>query len=223
MTALRLSVDNLLTSPNEAVLAEAIAEHVRATTGRRPSSSEFRSWQRSLPVLARDLADAGLHRVEMLVEYKLPLTSRRVDVVLAGVHPRTGEDSYVVVELKQWSRAEPSESGEHLVIVEGMPGGETLHPAEQVRRYCEYMCDFLGVLNGKPNVVYGAAYLHNAMDLDVDGLSEQVQDQRSRLFTKQRRGEFLRYLSERLSDKPGADAADRLLRSAVAPSKQLMT
>ncbi|MEO3875902.1 DNA/RNA helicase domain-containing protein [Nonomuraea sp. B12E4] len=173
-------------------------------------------------MLARDLADAGLRRVEMLVEYKLPLTSRRADVVLAGVHPRTGEDSYVVVELKQWSRAEPSESGEHLVIVDGMGGGETLHPAEQVRRYCEYMCDFLGVLNGKPHVVYGAAYLHNAMDLDIDGLSEQVRDQRSRLFTKQRRGEFLRYLSERLSDKPGADAADRLLSSAVAPSKQLM-
>ncbi|MEV5895911.1 DNA/RNA helicase domain-containing protein [Nonomuraea fuscirosea] len=223
MTALRLSVENVLASPNEAVLAEAIAEHVRATTGHRSSPSEIRSWQRSLPALARDLADAGLHRVEMLVEYKLPLTSKRADVVLAGVHPRTGEDSYVVIELKQWSRAEPSESGEHLVIVDGMPGGETLHPAEQVRRYCEYMRDFLGALNGNQDAVYGAAYLHNAMDLDVDGLSEQVRDEHSRLFTKQRRGEFLRYLGERLSDKPGAEAADRLLNSAVAPSKQLMT
>ncbi|WP_223167894.1 DUF2075 domain-containing protein [Nonomuraea sp. SYSU D8015] len=223
MTALRLSVENLLASPNEAAFAEVIAEHVRATSGHRPSPSEIRSWQRSLPALARDLADAGLRRVEMLVEYKLPLTSKRVDVILAGVHPRTGEDSYVVVELKQWSRAEPSELGEHLVIVDGMPGGERLNPAEQVRRYCEYMRDFLGVLNGKPNAVYGAAYLHNAMDLDVDGLADQVRDERSRLFTKQRRGEFLRYLGERLADKPGADAADRLLRSAVAPSKQLMT
>jgi DNA replication protein DnaC len=61
------------------------------------------------------------------------------------------------------------------------------------------------------------------MDLDVDGLSDQVRDERIRLFTKQRRGEFLRYLSERLSGKPGVDAADRLLNSAVAPSKQLMT
>ncbi|GGP18460.1 ATP-binding protein [Nonomuraea glycinis] len=207
----------------EAHLAETIAEHVRTVTGRRSSASEVRSWQRSLPALARDLADAGLHRVEMLVEYKLPLTSKRADVVLAGIHPRTGEDSYVVIELKQWSRAEPSEAGEHLVIVDGMPGGEALHPAEQVRRYCEYMRDFLGALSSNPDTVYGAAYLHNAMDLDVDGLSDQVRDERSRLFTKQRRGEFLRYLSERLSDKPGAEAADRLLSSAVAPSKQLMT
>jgi DUF2075 family protein len=223
VTALRLSVENLLASPNEAAFGEMIAEHVRATSGHRPSPSEIKSWQRSLPALARDLADAGLRRVEMLVEYKLPLTSKRVDVVLAGVHPRTGEDSYVVVELKQWSRAEPSELGEHLVIVDSMPGGEKLNPAEQVRRYCEYMRDFLGVLNGKPDAVHGAAYLHNAMDLDIDGLPDQVHDERSRLFTKQRRGEFLSYLSERLADTPGADAADRLVRSAVAPSKQLMT
>ncbi|MFI7632334.1 DNA/RNA helicase domain-containing protein [Microbispora rosea] len=223
MTALRLSVENLLASPNEAAFAEVIAEHVRDITGHCPSPSEIKSWQRSLPALARDLADAGLRRVEMLVEYKLPLTSKRIDVVLAGVHPRTGEDSYVVVELKQWSRAEPSDLGEHLVIVDGMPGGERLNPAEQVRRYCEYMRDFLRALNRKPDAVYGAAYLHNAMDLDVDGLADQIRDERSRLFTKQRRGEFLRYLSERLADTSGADAADRLLHSTVSPSKQLMT
>lgn len=222
MTALRLSVESLLTSPNETVLAEAIAEHVRMSTGRGPSPSEVRAWERSLPALARDLVDAGLTKVEMLVEYKLPLTSKRVDVVLAGIHPKTGDDSYVVVELKQWSRAEPSEQGEHLVLVEGMPGREILHPAEQVRRYCEYMCDFLAVLRDKPLAVHGVAYLHNAMELDIDGLRDQVPGEHGRLFTKQRRGDFHRYLRERLADKPGAEAADRLLESAVAPSKQLM-
>ncbi len=222
MTALRLSVESLIVSPNEAALAEQISEHLRVTTGRRPSPSEARSWERSLPALARDLADAGLSKVEMLVEYKLPLTSKRADVVLAGVHPRTGEDSYVVIELKQWSRAEPSDQGEHLVIVDGMPGRELLNPAEQVRRYCEYMSDFLSVLRDRPQSVHGAAYLHNAMDLDVDGLHDQVRDERSRLFTKQRRGAFHNYLRERLADKPGAEAADRLLSSPVAPSKQLM-
>ncbi|GAA4075221.1 DNA/RNA helicase domain-containing protein [Nonomuraea soli] len=223
MTALRLSVENLLASPNEAALVEVIAEHVRRTTGRGVSPAEITSWRRSLPVLARDLADAGLGQVEMLVEYRLPLTSKRADVVLAGVHPRTGRDSYVVVELKQWSRAEPSELGEHLVLVDGVGGAERLNPAEQVRRYCEYMGDFLGVFAGNPDGLHGVAYLHNAMDLDVDGVADQVGDERGRLFTKQRRGEFLRYLGERLADRSGAEAADRLLGSPVAPSKQLMT
>jgi hypothetical protein len=38
----------------------------------------------------------------MLVEYHLPLTSQRADVVLAGTHPRTGEASYVVVESRRF-------------------------------------------------------------------------------------------------------------------------
>lgn len=56
-------------------------------------------------LLEQMLYRAGLGDIEMLVGYHLPLTSQRADVVLAGSHPRTGEVSYVVVELKQWSAA----------------------------------------------------------------------------------------------------------------------
>ncbi len=75
--------------------------------GYRPGISEARSWERSIPVLAAALNDAGLGDVEMMLEYALPLNSKRADVVLAGVHPSTGEPSYVVVELKQWSEVTP--------------------------------------------------------------------------------------------------------------------
>jgi hypothetical protein len=68
-------------------------------------AGEIRSWERSLHTLSADLVQAGLDDVEVLVEYQLPLTSKRADVVLCGVHPRTGQPSYVVVELKQWSSA----------------------------------------------------------------------------------------------------------------------
>jgi len=84
----------------EGSLGTRIAEHVRSTTGTGASSSEVRSWDRSLPILANDLVDAGLGAVEVIVEHRLPLTSKRADAVIAGVDPRTGEDSYVVVELK---------------------------------------------------------------------------------------------------------------------------
>src|ERR1700759_3178373 len=111
----------------EQKFAEIVADHVRATTGWRPSGSEQKSWQRSLPVLAQDLMEAGLGNVEMLIEYQLPLTSRRADVVLAGIDRRTGGDAYVVVELKQWSQAELYEDNERLVVVESVRG-EREHP-----------------------------------------------------------------------------------------------
>ena len=74
-------------------------------TGHAPSPGKRRSWERSVPALRADLLDAGLGDVGMLVEYQLPLTSERADVVLASEHPGTGKPSYVVIALKQWSKA----------------------------------------------------------------------------------------------------------------------
>jgi hypothetical protein len=205
----------------ERQIVGVIADHLRATTGRSPSESERKSWRRSLPVLARDLVEAGLGEIEMLIEYQLPLTSKRADVVLAGVDRRTGSDAYVVVELKQWSQAELYEDNERLVVVEGIHR-EVEHPLLQVQGYCDYIADFVASLRGNDDAVRGVAYLHNACDLDVDDLFELATTERTRLFTKSRRGAFLEYLRDQFAPERGAGAADRLLTSAVRPSKQLL-
>lgn len=221
VTAFRVSAAGLVSSPMERKFAEIVAENVRAATGWWPSESEQRSWQRSLPVLAQDLMEAGLGNVEMLIEYQLPLTSRRADVVLAGVDRRTGGDAYVVVELKQWSRAELYEDNERLVLAGGMHR-LLEHPLLQVQGYCDYICGFVASLRGDDSAVRGVAYLHNAADPDVEDLFELATTERTRLFTKTRRGAFLDYLRDQFSPDQGAGAADRLLASAVRPSKQLM-
>ena len=221
VTAFRVSAAGLAGSPMERQLAGIIADHLRATTGWSPSESERKSWRRSLPVLAQDLIEAGLGSVEMLIEYQLPLTSKRADVVLAGVDRRTGGDAYVVVELKQWSQAEAYEGSERLVLVSGMHR-ELEHPLIQVQGYCDYITGFVASLSGDESAVRGVAYLHNAVDLDVEDLFSLSMSERTRLFTKSRRAAFLDYLRDQFAPEPGAAAADRLLASATRPSKQLM-
>ncbi|HEU5159265.1 MAG TPA: DUF2075 domain-containing protein [Streptosporangiaceae bacterium] len=221
MTGFRVSAASLVGSTMERQLAGIIADHVRAMTGRSPSESERKSWRRSLPVLAHDLVAAGLGEIEMLIEYQLPLTSKRADVVLAGIDRRTGGDAYVIVELKQWSRAELYEDNERLVVVEGM-NRELEHPLLQVRGYCDYIADFVASLRGDHNAVRGVAYLHNAADVDVYDLFELATTERTRLFTKSGRADFLEYLRGQFAPELGTGAADRLLKSAVRPSKQLL-
>lgn len=46
-----------------------IAEQRVHRVGRRAGPSELRSWERSLPVLAQDLVQAGLDNVEVIVEH----------------------------------------------------------------------------------------------------------------------------------------------------------
>ncbi|MFD7367524.1 DNA/RNA helicase domain-containing protein [Nocardiopsis alba] len=203
-------------------LGELLSEHLRFTTGRSASPSEVRSWDRSLPVLASDLVDAGLGDVEMLVEYRLPLSGKRVDVVLAGHHPETNDHSYVVVELKQWSEAESWEEDAAMVLVPHQPGGPKLHPVLQVRGYCDYIGDFVSSVTAPEKQLRGVAYLHNAYDPAVNDLFDLPQDDNGRLFTAQRRGEFLSFLRSRLAPLSGAESADHLLSGRIRPGRQLM-
>jgi hypothetical protein len=222
MSTFRVSAAGLLRLATEGSLADRVAEQVWMS-GHGVSPAERNSWSRSLSILAQDLADAGLDDVEVLVEYQLPLTSRRIDAVLAGIHPKTGEDSFVVIELKQWSYATRYEDSDTLVDVEHA-AGPRLHPGIQVGDYCQYLIDFLGLLAEHGNQVRGAAYLHNAVDRDIAELLERPVTEQSRIFTKQRRGDFLDYLRASLDTcKRGAPAADRFLNSTVRPSRHLLT
>ena len=200
----------------------ALAEQFIYDIGYRPGVSETRSWERSLPVLAADLRDAGLGSVEVLVEHRLPLASKRADAVLCGVHPRTGEPSFVVVELKQWTQALADPEDPNLVHIDAYGSRPVLHPGEQVAGYVQYLTDFLRALEHHPESIRGAAYLHNATEAGVASLRLRAESDTGRMFTADQRSAWLEFLTSRLAPAPGAEAADLLLGSAVGPSRQLM-
>lgn len=190
--------------------------------GHNPSEAEARSWRHSIPALVSALLEAGLDDVEMMIEYTLPLTSKRADAVLAGVHPKTGEPSYVVIELKQWTEAYPDEDSPRLCHIAGMHAKPVLNPIEQVRGYCDYLAQFNGTLDRNEHRIVGAAYLHNATEFGVSGLNVAGQSPRGRFFTGDRRGEFIEFLRDHLAAESGALAADAFRNAAVKPSTQLI-
>lgn len=212
-----------MTDKDATELERLLAEHFFGSGWGAPGPGERRSWRNSLPVLARDLRDAGLGQVEVILEHRLPLSSKRADVVLAGAHPRTGAPSYVVVELKQWATASRWEDSDTLVDVDGAPYRPALHPSAQVAGYVDYLSDFTASLAEAPDAVTGVAYLHNATDYGVGDLRVMAAAQDARLVTGQWRGELQDFLRSRLAPEPGTAAADALLGSAIRPSKQLLS
>jgi len=79
----------------------------------RPSPGEVNSWRNSLRAVsqvfqASDLLDHGV-----ILEYQLPLTSRRLDCLVCG-RDDDGADEAVIIELKQWDKCSPA-IGERLV------------------------------------------------------------------------------------------------------------
>ncbi|MFC8385746.1 DUF2075 domain-containing protein [Nocardia sp. NPDC057272] len=194
-----------------------IVERQRRKPGQ--DNAQTKSWAASLPEIAGDLVEAGLGEIEMLVEFRLPETTSRADVILAGANPVTGADSYVIVELKQWSEAELVHNCDRIVRASNVVGDQ-LHPIEQVRGYCRYLSRYVEVLHNRPQAVHGAAYLHNATEKSISTLRARHGDQFGRLFTGEGQVEFQKFLAARLSPAP-SDAAQRLLDSKILPRPHL--
>jgi DUF2075 family protein len=168
--------------------------------------------------------DAGLGQAEVLLEQQLPLTSRRVDAIIAGQHPKTGRPSYVVVELKQWSEAETFEGDPSLVLIDGYGRQPVLHPSAQVAGYCEYLVDFTPALSESGAHVSGVAYLHNATDHSATSLRDYPSSSAAQMITGDRRAELADLLRAAIDPNvPGIAAADLLLNARKAPSRQLLT
>lgn len=224
MALVRRSAVDLLDEAKADRLHTLLSEQAAFQFDSRASAGEERAWRRSLPVLLTDLVDAGLGHVEVLLEHKLPHSPKRVDVVLCGIHPRTGESSYVLVELKQWSRAELI--AYDLVHVPGLGPDPHLHPVTQVRDYCEYLVDSTPALAERPHAVHGIAYLHNARTSLVASLTQYQPTEYGRLFTLDDRAELIQHLRAVLATDGAREAAlaaaDDFLNFAHAPSKPLL-
>ena len=146
----------------QARLANQLADRFFDEFRYRPGLSEVNSWRNSLGAMAHVLQDADLTDQGILVELKLPLTSKRLDVMITGSNPATG-DSAVIVELKQWTEVGRSNITDCVTIDYGGKARDTLHPSSQVFQYQRYLLDTHPAFSDDPMISLDAcAYLHNA-------------------------------------------------------------
>ncbi len=223
MALARGSAADLLIEARAGHLHSRLKEQAGFAIGGRIGTSEVASWQRSLPIVLTDLVDAGLGDVEVLLEHQLPHSKQRIDVVLCGVHSRSGQSSFVFLEVKQWSKAESYLS--EVINIPGLPG-KHLHPAEQVHGYRQYFVDHTPALVERSQAVHAVAYLHNARRTDVSGLLQDTPRPTSRLFTmddKAAMGEHLNsVLDAAAARQSNVSAGDELSGFAHRPTKPLL-
>lgn len=201
-------------------LVEALMGQFIKAGASAPSEAEKRSWRNSLPYLARDIDAAGLGDIDVFLEYRLPLTSQRVDVVLSGVHPATGDPSIVLVELKQWSQVATFQEDPQLLSVEGLPY-PVLHPSRQVDGYRRYLQHYLEAFHGREHWVDAVAYVHGLTDREGRAVLEPGSEEAT-LFTGGDADAMRAHLRSRLAPDPSGRASQLLLSSPVAPSTKLM-
>lgn len=224
MPDVRGSAAELLTRGKQGLLIGEIATAVGGRYDLNSNHGEVGAWRNSLPALLQVLRDAGLGHVEVLLEHRLPYSPKRVDALLCGCHPESGEPSYVLIELKQWSRAEAV--GDGLVRASGVNELQ-LPPVAQVRRYCQQLLDFTPALARRAEPVNAIAFLHNASHSDVHGLYNYQSHGLVHLYAANERGDLterLQALLDTNSDTRTAcvQAADDLLTAEKTPARTLL-
>ncbi|MCX4474020.1 hypothetical protein C5N14_05610 [Micromonospora sp. MW-13] len=219
MSAYQTTPTRILELAEAGRLVDEVSAHLVAT-GYSVGEPERESWRRSLPALARHLCELGFGDLDALVEYQLPRSSQRIDVILAGAEPLHSRPAYLVVELKQWSAAERYDEAGCLLRAPWTPR-PLLHPSVQVEAYCSYLVDHLERLREWPETVHGMAYLHNAT---VESVPDRPSPRsyRNMLYTPDRADRFPGYLAARFSKVRDGRAAHRLLTSPVRQSARLL-
>ncbi|MFJ2866892.1 DNA/RNA helicase domain-containing protein [Kitasatospora sp. NPDC087314] len=203
-------------------LASAVEQGSLLLRGHQPSQAERRMWKRGLPRVLSVLLEAGLGQVEVLVDYDLPFTNRSADLVLAGIHPVTGDPSYVVVEVKLWSQVEPDGEIPHLCRVPGL-ARPLLNPIEQVRGYCSYLASYNAALADCPERISGVAFLPYIAEFAPEEALAVSPSSNVAMFTGGQRPSFIHLLCSLLAPADGAEAADLLLSAKTRPTPQLVS
>ena len=191
-----------------------------------PSPAEINSWRNSLRSISQVFQYAELLDHGVILEYQLPLTSRRLDCLICGKDDRK-KDNAVIVELKQWEKCEECDKDNEVLTWVGGAKREVLHPSVQVRQYQMYLQDTHTAFNDdiSPIGLEACTYLHNYNYYTDDVIFANKFNDALRdcpLFTADNVDELKNYLYEKLMKGDGLRILKQIEESRYRPSKKLM-
>lgn len=190
----------------------------------RPPESEVRAWSNSLGAMGEVIATRGFATQGVLVEYQLPLTSRRLDCLLTG-HDTSGTRSAVIVELKQWDRVGPSWIEDCVSTFVGTATRDVLHPSAQAGGYQRYLLDTNTAFEHDAIRLDACSFLHNlpssrSTELVSQDFSSVIRD--NPLFVAGDAERLASYLDVRVGDGDGERILESVVRGRFRPSKRLL-
>jgi phage repressor protein C with HTH and peptisase S24 domain len=206
-------------------IADKLRSAYFASYRREASHSEVNSWKNSLRALSQVFQVGGFKGHGVLLEYELPLTSRRLDCLLTGRDDLLN-DHAAIIELKQWEKCEQGDA-ERIVTFVGRNNRDVLHPSVQVGQYRRYLSDYQPAFyeGEAPVGLRACAYLHNYTPNDDDALFAPQYTRfidECPLFTGDDVPKLTDFLRQFLVKGDDQHALRRILEGKFRPSKKLL-
>lgn len=205
-------------------IAKIIDEKLSSLGINQGGLSEYTSWQNSLPQMYFILDDKEISDdIEVSIEYQIPLTSRRVDFLIAGSDDQN-KDHVMIIELKQWQKAKKL-SREYLI--ETFTGGSNrvvVHPSQQAYSYAKLIENFNESIQEQKIQLVPCAYLHNYDESyrgEITGPEYQAVIDEAPIFLANDRSELRNFVKTHTKHKPTKDLFKIIEHGKLKPSKAL--
>ena len=145
-------------------IEELVLRNYRARTGKAVARSEVRSWKESLLAVAKVLHDEAIPGdCGVAIEYGIPQTSKRIDVILTGESAEHVEQ-LIIIELKQWESARKTDRDGIVSTRFAQGQAEVNHPSYQAWSYASLLRNFNETVYEEGVALHPCAYLHNYTD-----------------------------------------------------------
>jgi DUF2075 family protein len=205
------------------IIEDLVRDSVKENLGIRVSQNEYASWRNSLGngmshiIASPEIPDdAGI-----AIEYQINKLKNRIDFIVSGKDAQ-GEESIVIVELKQWTEVNYSELPEHVNTFVGQKKRDVVHPSYQARSYASLLEMYNEYVYETPVNVTSCAYLHNCPELKVVNDSRYEEALRNTpVFIKGQKSEIVSLIASQIKTGDGVELLRKIDAAPTRPSLQL--
>ena len=158
------------------VIASKILDLIKQRGLNAGQDREFAAWQNSMQFMRNIVDDPEIDDdVQIAIEYNIPQTSKRVDFIIIGANEK-GSDNIVIVELKQWTKAEVVDDDMHFSVRTYVANDNRIvcHPSYQAYSYSRFIGNYSQIVNDNHIHLVPCAYLHNYLPAYKQALSAEI-------------------------------------------------
>lgn len=208
-------------------IADLILDQIRVHGLNAGSPREYNAWRNSMQYMRNIVDDREIDDdVEIAIEYNIPLTSKRVDFIISGSDIQNN-DHIVIVELKQWERAEVVDDDMHYCVRTFVANDNRIvcHPSYQAYSYARFISNYSQIIAEKQIGLIPCAYLHNYSPEYRSTLSNSIYEEwvsEAPFFLKNEVVEFSAFVKKFITKKSSrGDLLYLIDHGRIRPSKSL--
>jgi len=140
------------------------------------NTREYMAWTNSMRFMKDALEDRDISDdISVSIEYEIPLTSKRVDFIIAG-SDELGDDNVIIIELKQWSTATKVNDDECHTVRAFVAGKEreVAHPCYQAYSYKVHIMNYAEAASDPHMHLIPCAFCHNFQESSRNQLEDPI-------------------------------------------------